>query len=194
MSPTPIDLLNSRRSVAVRRMGGPGPDPQQTEQILQAALSVPDHALQRPWRLVVIGAAAREELAALFIAAKRRGQVEVTEAEIGRERDKALRPPLLLAMVARPRPDHPAATEAEQLACAGAAMEHVLLAAHFLGFGAIILSGARCAEATIRTALGILPEEHFLGFISVGSIVDEPLQSRRPELAEMVTRLDRLLA
>jgi nitroreductase len=193
MTNSPIDLLLSRHSVAVRRLGGPGPDALQTDQILRAALTAPDHAALRPWRIVVIGRDVREELASLFVAAKRKHQVELGEAEIGRERDKALRPPLLVAMVARPTRLHVTVTEAEQLACAGAAMQNMLLAAHFLGFGAIILSGARCLDPEIRGALGITPDEHFLGFISVGSIVDAPLKSRRPDLAEMVTHLDRMM-
>lgn len=193
MTDTPIDLLLSRHSVAVRRLGGPGPDQQQTDQILCAALTAPDHAALRPWRVVVIGRDARGDLADLFIAAKRKRQAELTDAEAGRERDKALRPPLLVAMVARPQRLHATVTEAEQLACAGAAMQNMLLAAHFLGFGAIILSGARCEDTEIRSALGIAPDEHFLGFISVGSIVEAPLKGRRPALAEMATHLDRTM-
>lgn len=192
MTDNAIDLLISRRSVAVRRLGDPGPDARATERILAAALSAPDHAALRPWRIVVIGREARDDLAALFIAAKGKVQNEVSEAERDRERDKALRPPMLLAMVARPQRLHGTVTEAEQLAAAGAAMENVLLAAHFLGFGAIILSGQRCQDGDIRAALGIAPDEDFLGFISVGSIVAEPLKSRRPDPTEVVAHLDRL--
>lgn len=189
MSVPPIDQLLSRRSVAVRRLGGPGPAPQDVERILASTLMAPDHAGLRPWRIVLIGAAMRDELADLFIAAKRKVQADLKDVEIERERDKAMRPPLLIALLARPRADHPIATEAEQLATAGAAMQNMLIAAHLLGFGAIILSGERCQDPDIRARLGILPAEHFLGFISIGSILSEPIPSRRPELADILTRL-----
>ncbi|WP_374371236.1 nitroreductase [Dongia sp.] len=188
----PISALLSRRSVAVRRLGGPGPSPAELAGILAAATMAPDHGALRPWRLIEIGAGARAGLADIFVAAKRKAQPELTQAEIDRERDKALRPPVLIALVARPRKDHPVVTAAEQMATAGAAMQNILIAAHLLGYGAIILSGARCQDQDIRTRLGILPPEEFLGFISIGSIVDTPLLSRRPDLADMVTRIDRL--
>lgn len=189
MTATPLDQLLARRSVAVRRLGPPGPWPHELERILEAALMAPDHGALRPWRLVEIGSGLREELAALFVAAKRKTQAELNAAEIERERDKALRPPVLLALLARTRADHPTVTEAEQLATAGAAMQNILIAAHFLGYGAIILSGARCQDPDIRARLGILPADHFLGFISIGSIVSEPIPGPRPELAAMLTRL-----
>jgi nitroreductase len=193
----PISALLSRRSVAVRRLGGPGPSPAELAAILEAATMAPDHGALRPWRLIEIGAGARAGLADIFVAAKRKAQSELTQAEltqmeIDRERDKALRPPVLIALVARPRTDHPVVTAAEQMATAGAAMQSILIAAHLLGYGAIILSGARCQDEDIRARLGILPPEEFLGFISIGSIVDTPLLSRRPDLADMVTRIDRL--
>jgi nitroreductase len=189
MTALPMDQLLSRRSVAVRRLGDPGPSPLELERILESALMAPDHAALRPWRLVVIGKGLRAELSALFVAAKRKTQAELSAAEIEREQDKAMRPPVLLAFLARPRADHPVVTVPEQLATAGAAMQNILIAAHFLGYGAIILSGARCQDPDIRARLGILPDEPFLGFISIGSIVSEPIPSPRPDLAAMVTRL-----
>lgn len=192
-----ISALLSRRSVAVRRLGGPGPGPAELASILEAATMAPDHGALRPWRLIEIAAGAREGLADIFVAAKRKAQsdlnqAELTQAEIDRERDKALRPPVLIALVACPRNDHPVVTVAEQLATAGAAMQNILIAAHLLGYGAIILSGARCQDEDIRARLGILAPEEFLGFISIGSIVDTPLLSRRPNLAEVRTRIERL--
>lgn len=185
-----LDRLLARHSVAVRRLGQPGPKPAELDLILDAALMAPDHGALRPWRVIVIGAGARESLAGLFVAGKRKTQADLTQAEIDRERDKALRPPVLIALVARVRLDHPAVTEAEQLATAGAAMQSILIASHLLGYGAIILSGARCQDTDLRARLGIDPAEHFLGFISIGSIVDQPIRASRPTRAEVVREID----
>jgi nitroreductase len=192
MTKTNVEQMLSRQSVAVRKLGAPGPNTSDVETILQSALTAPDHGGLRPWRVIVIGTDAREGLAALFIAAKRKSQAELNDVEIQRERDKAIRPPVLFAFLARTRADRPGITEAEQLATAGAAMQNMLVAAHLMGFGAIILSGQRCEDADIRAALGIAPTEHFLGFISIGSILEPPIGSRRPVLADVVTRLERL--
>lgn len=192
MTRNAVEQMLSRQSVAVRKLGAPGPDANEVETILQTALTAPDHGGLRPWRVIVIGTEAREGLASLFIAAKRKAQADLNDIEIQRERDKAMRPPVLFAFLARSRADRPGITEAEQLATAGAAMQNMLVATHLMGFGAIILSGARCEDADIRAALGIDPAEHFLGFISIGSILQPPIASRRPVLGDVVTRLERL--
>lgn len=189
-SPRDISWLAERRSVAVRRIGEPGPAPDQVRAILAAALAAPDHGALRPWRIVICAPDGRERLATLFVAAKLHLKPDATDVELGRERDKALRPPVLLAMLALPKPPRGEVTEAEQLACAGAAMQSVLLAAHGLGYGAIILSGSRCADAGVRAAFGLRDADHLLGFISIGTIVDTPLLAPRPVLEDMVGRFD----
>jgi nitroreductase len=184
--PRDIAWLAQRRSVAVRRIGGPGPTAAECDLILAAALTAPDHGALRPWRMLICDETSRARLADLFVAAKQRLKPDATEVELARERDKAIKPPVLLAMLALPKPPRGEVTEAEQLACAGAAMQSVLLAAFGLGYGAIILSGSRCHDAGVRAAFGLQPQDHLLGFISIGTIVDTPLQSTRPQLAEMV--------
>lgn len=185
-----LERLLSRHSVAVKRMGDPGPSEEEFQSILEAATNAPDHGALRPWRLAVIAGQAREQLAELFVATKRRERADLAEAEIAREREKAFRPPRLIAFVARPRVANPKVTTEEQLACAGAAMQNILLAAHFLGYGAIVLSGSRCADPAVRASLGIEPAEVFLGFVSIGSIIEEPRYASRPGIDEVVSRID----
>lgn len=185
-----ISWLADRRSVAVRRMGRPGPSAAELTQILSAALAAPDHGALRPWRVIHCTEAGKARLAELFIAAKLRAKPEAAEAELARERDKAMKPPVLLAMLATPKPAKAEITEAEQLAAAGAALQSILLAAFGLGYGAIILSGSRCADPAVRQAFGASPNDHLLGFISIGTVVDTPIPAPRPKLEEMVADYD----
>lgn len=187
-----LEGLIARRSIAVKRLGLPGPLPAELQFIYEAATTAPDHGALRPWRLIAIGDQAREQLAQRFVEAKRRERSDLSNIEIEREREKALRPPTLLAFVARPTLNHATVPVEEQLASAGAAMQSVLLAAHFLGYGAIILSGSRCADPAVRVSLRIQEHEHFLGFISIGSIVDEPRFGKRPEVHEIMSQIDSL--
>jgi nitroreductase len=185
-----ISWLAERRSVAVRRMGGPGPDESELGRILAAALAAPDHGALRPWRVVRCNAQGKARLAELFVASKLRVKPDATEIELGRERDKAMKPPVLLAMLATPKPAKGEITEAEQLAAAGAAMQSILLAAFGLGYGAIILSGSRCADPAVRRAFGLGERDHLLGFISIGTVVDTPIPAPRPKLEEMIAVYD----
>lgn len=184
-----VSWLAERRSVAVKRLGPPAPSEAELEQILRSALAAPDHAALRPWRIIICAPQARQSLAGLFVQAKLSINPSATELELDREREKALRPPTLLAIVAAPKPSL-SVPEIEQIASAGAALQSVLLSAHGLGYGAILLSGSRCAAENVRTALGLKTGETILGFISIGTIVDTPRLASRPDLADVVQTFD----
>lgn len=181
-----VSWLLDRRSVAVKRLGPPAPTEGEIRQILSSALTAPDHGALRPWRLVLCAEGSRQDLAELFVAAKRLTQPGATETELAREREKAMRPPMLLALVAAPQRGLAKIPEAEQIASAGAALQSILLTAHGLGYGAIMLSGSRCAAACVREALGVADGEHLLGFISIGTIVDTPRLASRPQLSDVL--------
>jgi hypothetical protein len=51
---TALTLIHSRQHTSPKRLGDPGPDREQIEQILTAAGAAPDHGLLTPWRLVII--------------------------------------------------------------------------------------------------------------------------------------------
>ncbi len=181
-----VTWLSGRRSVAVKRLGGPAPTDDELRQMLTAALAAPDHGALRPWRLILCTPRSRERLANLFVSAKLGLNPGASELELVREREKATRPPVLIAVVAAPKPGLSSITEAEQIASAGAALQSILLAAHGLGYGAIMLSGSRCAAENVRTALGVGGCETILGFISIGTIVDTPKLGSRPQLSDVL--------
>lgn len=183
----PSWLLN-RRSVAVKRLGPPGPSAEEQQAILSAALSAPDHNALRPWRLVLCAPESRARLADLFVAAKLALNPAASALELEREREKAERPPLLLALISAPKAD-PRVPEAEQIASAGAALQSILIASQALGYGAIILSGSRCQAVPVQDALGVAAGEYLLGFISIGSIVDTPRLASRPALRDVLVQL-----
>jgi nitroreductase len=185
-----VSWLQRRRSVAVKRLGFPGPTDGELRDILSAALSAPDHGALRPWRLVLCAPESRERLAEVFVAAKLARHPDATAIEIEREREKALQPPVLLALIAAPKPGIEKIPEIEQIASAGAALQSILLAAYGLGYGAIVLSGSRCAAENVRTALGVGAGETLLGFISIGTIVDTPKLASRPSLSDVLRIYD----
>jgi nitroreductase len=157
---------------------------------LSAALAAPDHGALRPWRVIHCNEQGKARLAELFTASKLRLKPDATETELARERDKAMKPPVLLAMLATPKPAKGEITEAEQLASAGAALQSMLLAAFGLGYGAIILSGSRCLDHAVRKAFGLGERDHLLGFISIGTVVDTPIPAPRPKLEEVAAVYD----
>src|SRR5690606_7864492 len=59
--PSVLQLLTRRRSVSVKDMREPGPSPAQIEQLLAAALRVPDLGKLGPWRFILFQGAARDQ-------------------------------------------------------------------------------------------------------------------------------------
>lgn len=180
-----LALVCSRQSVAPRRLVSPGPSGDALAAIVAAAGSAPDHGALQPFRVIHVADASRDRLADVFVAAKRQRQPDAAKAVLDREREKALNAPTLLVACARLRADTTAVPVAEQLISVGAAIQNMLLAAHALGFGAILLSGEKTRQPLVRDAFGLGSAELLVGFISIGSIAAaSPLPAkRRPAVA-----------
>src|SRR3546814_10758981 len=77
MTVSPLHALTSRRSMKFLR--APAPKQEELDQILQAAMSAPDHGKLRPWRFVLIRGAAIGRLADRALdAVKRSGDPRMT--------------------------------------------------------------------------------------------------------------------
>ncbi len=165
--------LLARRSVSPRRLAMPGPDSGDMDLIIEAALCAPDHGALHPWRVLEFPAHQREALACLFEQEKLRRDPLAPADDIRRAREHATRAPALIAFIISPRPRSRVPVR-EQWLAAGAALGNFLNAAHHLGFGAIVLSGERCFDPALHSALGLREGEHLAGFISLGTITSQP--------------------
>ena len=172
-----IASLLSRRSVSPKRLIAPGPGPQQLDLIVRAALRAPDHGGLHPWRIVEFRADQRAELADRFEEEKLRRDPLASASDRQRARAHATQPPVLLAFVVAPRGRGKVPIR-EQWLAAGAALGNLLNATHQLGYGAIMLSGDRCYDATLAAQLGVRSEEFLVGFISIGTVDDAPPSKR----------------
>ena len=187
----PIDLLTTRRSVLAAQLVEPGPDADALQTMLEAAVRVPDHGRLTPWRLAVIGKAAQAELGELFVAEFAREQPEAREDRLQLERIRPQRSPVLVVVSSRTQRDH-AIPEVEQLLSCGNVCMNLLHAATALGFGAQWVTNWPAYNATIKAALAIPAGEHLVGFIHIGTPKNPPSERERPELSDVVRRVERL--
>ena len=97
-----IDALLTRRSA--RTLTEPAPDAGALELIFASAVRAPDHGRLRPWRFVVMRAAARARFGKLLAAHLGRAHPHSDQEALRRERLKALRAPLIVAVAARCNP------------------------------------------------------------------------------------------
>lgn len=161
-----IDLLLRRRSA--KTLAEPGPDDGALELLLASGARAPDHGRLRPWRFVVIRGPARARFGALLAGQLRRARPESSPEALERERLKAFRAPLIVAVAAvkDPRATVPMV---EQMLSAGAAAENILLAARALGFNGVWKTGAAAYDGELKRALGLEPADALVAFLYIGT-------------------------
>ena len=169
--PTALDGLLSRHSLGIKHLTEPGPNADQLAQMVQAAQRAPDHAELVPYRFAVVQGDARIPLAELFA---RHAQARGKDAQaVTIERERALRAPLTLAVIARIDLGHPLVPAHEQWMCVGGAVTNLLNAAHLLGFAGKVLSGDKARASAIVEAF-CQPGETLVGWIAIGTPTQPP--------------------
>ena len=99
-------LENLTTRVSAAGLVEPAPDDAALKQILGAAVAAPDHGRLRPWKFICIRGDARNAFGDLLAKTLRARQPDVSDNELEREKAKALRAPLIIA-VAAALVDHP---------------------------------------------------------------------------------------
>lgn len=200
-------LIHSRQNVSPRRLGEPGPLPEQLQDILGAAAAAPDHGQLLPWRFVVVPKDQRARLAEVFGLALVDRDPNATPAQIENACEKAHRSPFLMLAVARlTEPEstttitlgrgayHPESSEAEvgdaeRLVSFGCAIQNILLSAHAAGFGTGLTSGQAMASPRLRALFGLLEREKAVCCINIGTVTKHKPLRLRPNLDRYVSSL-----
>ncbi|MFM9890370.1 MAG: nitroreductase [Rickettsiales bacterium] len=184
-----LNALLTRRSTSVRDLTAPAPNDAELEQILRAATRVPDHGKLAPWRIVVLRGEGAAKLGDLAADIYMRNTPEAEEKHREHERQRFLRAPLCLAVIATPK-ESIKAPDWEQYLSAGAVCMNILHAAHALGYGTKWLSEWVAYDAEILAALlapaAVPGNARIAGFIYLGTKTAEPEERERPELGEVV--------
>jgi nitroreductase len=179
-----LDALLGRYSVGPKHLVEPGPDDAQLTLMVQAALRAPDHAELVPYRFKLVRGSAKQAMAELFADAARAAGKGEEGAALDAER--ALRPPITVAVVARIDLGHPLVPAHEQWAAVGGAVSNFLMAAHALGFGGKMLSGAKVRNPAIAAAF-CEPGETLVGWIALGTPARKPAgPARKPDPGQVL--------
>jgi nitroreductase len=150
-----LEHLN-RYSTPAKALAEPAPDDAQLKQILQVAMSAPDHGRLYPYRFITIRGDARYRLSEIFVQATRQREPEVDAAYLAKQREKPLRSPLIVVVVAT-LIESEKIPKIEQMLSAGAAAHNILHAssASFTSARPSSISRrARCPRSTNTSATG----------------------------------------
>jgi nitroreductase len=100
-----------------------------------------------------------------------RGLEETTsdkaQALLDKERNKLLRSPVIIVVVAEP-PQLPKVLEIENIEATAAAVQNVLLVAEEMGLACMWRTGDAAYDPRVKQWLGLAPDEHIVSFLYVG--------------------------
>jgi nitroreductase len=179
-----LELLLGRESAL--KLGSPGPDEAALDAMLRSAVRAPDHGRVRPWRFVIVPEHRRQDFGEVLAQSMQRREPEASADMLRRERDKAMRAPLIVIVAAHV--DRAGKIlEAEQLSAVAAAAQNIMLAAHAQGYGAMWKTGAPAYDPATRQALGLSPDDFIIGFLYVGTRLDTGAAPPRPNVSDFVT-------
>lgn len=181
-------LLEVNRAIETRQSIGrvrQDPVPRElVEKILESAVHAPNHKLTEPWRFhVFIGkgrgefARARAELARLQARAEGEEE-EFAAGRISRERKKAFRAPVVIAVISKGGRDE--VETLENYAACAAAVQNMQLAAHSLGLATIWRTGTFAYHPYMRDFFELEEKDKIAAYLYLGY----PDMSERPRRRE----------
>jgi nitroreductase len=176
-------LIHGRVHVSPKRLGNPGPDESQKNQILLAANAAPDHGRMMPWRFIEIQQASRDALGEVFQQCLLDRDQNATPIQLQEAREKAFRGPLLLLAIVNYADETNEISKEEKLISLGCAVQNILLSAYALGFGSGLSSGKALQNPRLRSLFNLADNEAPICFITIGTVTKTKPGRIRPSLS-----------
>ncbi|WP_020210341.1 nitroreductase family protein [Gilvimarinus chinensis] len=173
------------RRVSVAKLQEPGPSDEQLSQLIGAAVRAADHGLLRPWRFLLVQEESRNRLGEVFCEAVLADSATVSESVQQKFRNMPLRAPCLMVVIASIQ-EHPKVPRQEQIISAGAAAQNIINAAYALGLGAMWRTGDMAYHPRVLKALGLKPHEELVGYIYLGTPVNQPGEPKAVDVAPLL--------
>lgn len=182
------DAIARRRSTPIKMMdpNAPGPEGELLENILAAAMRVPDHRKIEPWRLIVIEGNARLKLGKELAERHLELNPDASDAALLEETNRLLRAPVCVSVVSSPNHEHKTPVWEQELS-AGALCMNLLYAAHASGFAASWISEWWAFDEKIDRVLGLSPSERIAGHIFLGTAINDLVERPRPSIEKQVS-------
>src|SRR6267142_4911774 len=180
-----IELLRTRYSAS--KLDAAAPSAEAVEAMLEAAARAPDHGRLQPWRLILIEGDARRSFGEILAESLARRNPLAAEPALAREREKALRAPLIIVVTTRCDRSGKIPI-VEQIVSAGCAAHGLMLAAFAQELGAMWRTGEAAYDEMVKGAFGIGSDDLIIGFIYVGTDAGGVPSRPRPVVQEFVHR------
>ena len=187
--------MELKKAIETRRSVGrvkPDPVPRElVQEILESAVHAPNHRITEPWRFHVFAGKGRGELARARaelakIQAETEGEEEgLAAGRISRERKKAFRAPVVVAVISRGGRDE--VETLENYAACAAAVQNMQLTAHALGLATIWRTGLQAYHPYMRDFFGLEDGDKIVAYLYLGyPDVGERPRRREPASSKTV--------
>ncbi len=164
--------IKSRRSVGIVK---PDPVPRElVEEILESAVHAPNHRITEPWRFHVFAGKGRGEFAraraetARLMAEAEGEEEEYIAGRTSRERKKAFRAPVVIAVISKGGRDE--VETLENYAACAAAVQNMQLTAHALGLATIWRTGPVAYHPYMRGFFGLENDDKVVAYLYLGYV------------------------
>jgi nitroreductase len=178
-----FEAISTRRSIKAYtdRVVSDG----EIRRILDAAVHAPNHRLTQPWRFYVLGPQARAAYGRALghRKAKRVDEADAADAVVAKVEASHRTLPAMLA-VSMMLDENPEIRE-EDFAATYMAIQNMSLAAHAIGLGTHVKTGAIMNDPAARRAVGVSDEERIIATLSLGEPVDLPPAKARHDAGEL---------
>ena len=140
--------------------------------ILESAVHAPNHKITEPWRFHVFTGKGRGELAraraemARLQAEEEWEDEEMAAGRISRERKKAFRAPVIIAVISASGRDE--VESLENYAACAAAVQNMQLTAHALGLASMWRTGPIAYHEHMRAFFGLKEGDRIVGYPDMG--------------------------
>jgi nitroreductase len=183
-----IRAIETRRSIGRVKQA---PVPRELiERILESGVHAPNHKITEPWRFHVFSGKGRGELARVRaeiarLQAEAEGESEEMAAgRISRERKKAFRAPVVIAVISEAGRDE--VETLENYAACAAAVQNMQLTAHALGLAAMWRTGPIVYHQEMRRFFGLKENDRIVAHVYLG-YPDMGVRPRRRDPANKKT-------
>ncbi|WP_394174477.1 nitroreductase family protein [Thalassotalea litorea] len=161
---TALELLLKRCSNP--NLTEPAPSGLVLENILSAAMAVPDHGGLSPFAIKVVRAEGLQGLTDAFVQATKSTTDDAFKIE--KAAKMAFRAPMII-VVSTQYQQHPKVPQHEQLITAGCALQAMQMACVAQGYQAMWRTGDIATHPIVKEALGVTEHNEIAGFLYVGS-------------------------
>lgn len=145
----------------------PAPSNSQLDNILNAAVAVPDHGGLNPYQFKIISGDGLKRLTDIFVKAmssKHNDAIKIEKAN-----KMAYRAPMIIVIASKFQ-NHPKIPKQEQLITVGCAAHAMQMAAVAQGLGSMWRTGDLAYDPIVKNGLGIDQTDEIVGFLYVGTI------------------------